>query len=263
MCQNPPHLNFPSSTRNPGIMYQMSKPLNPDAQSFRPEQKALPTTVSLCRTQPPLSLPPPLPAWSVLPGYHDGPNFSYPLAAPYGSYGPVFYDICSQPQPVYGFSISVGLSGENSGVEKGQEKVRGDLDVYETSVCGKKVGRELKGRILGPRFSRRKPTMNCREKVWMPKNGGSAISERNGASEGKSGGVLPFPPVVRKDVRSGSANCQTMNIHHHFNRSKSCDQKSGGLGRIIPFPATVDELISSEKTTVMIKNIPNQFRWVL
>jgi hypothetical protein len=224
----------------------MATPLNPNAQAFRPEKNTLAiTTFGLFHPHPHpqplplLPLPPLSQAWPAVPAaFRDVPNYRYP---PAGSYGEYFYDSCSQPEPVY-----YGLSNSEQ-AEMGFQKLKG-VEVYETFGCGERVERGPRCQVRTPRISYRKPTtVNCREKVWIPKK------------DGKSGGVRH---TVHEITLSGSNIVVNKNIPNEFQRGKSW-KKNSDRARIIPFPATVDEFIRSKKTTVMIKNIPHHFKWAL
>ncbi|XP_059437049.1 protein terminal ear1 homolog [Corylus avellana] len=184
----------------------MSKPLNPNAQSFHPEKEALAITFAFSRRQPQQLLLPLLPlsqAWPPVPAFlPDGPC---------GPYGQVIYDAGAQPEPI--------------------QKLKGP-EVFE------RVDRGPRCQVQRPRLLNRKASsVNCRGKVWIPKKEGKSCV---------SNGVLPFPPVL-----------EVMN--NNFHRGNSSKTMNAAPARIIHFPSTLDEVISSDKTTVMIKNIPNQF----
>jgi hypothetical protein len=203
----------------------MSKPLNPNAQSFCPVTKAVAITFAVSRRQPQPLLLPLLPlseAWPPVPAFHDLPNDIHLPDWPCGPYGQVIYDAGAQPQPVYE-------------AEMGFQKLKGP-EVLESFGRGERVGREPGCRVQRPRLSNRKARVKCRGKVWIP----------------KKDGVLPFPPVL-----------EVMNKKFQMGNSSKKENGAPAPARIIHFPYTLDEVISSGKTTVMIKNIPNQFMWAL
>ncbi|KAF5442464.1 hypothetical protein F2P56_035118 [Juglans regia] len=239
----------PLSTRNHSGMNQRFSLLNPNAQSFWPEQKVIfPTIIGFSHPPPLPLLPSPFQSWQpVVSRFYDLSTYGYPLelAGPYGSYGSELYDTCSQPQPVYEVSDSVGCFGNDCEVETVAEKLRG-LALHETALgCGAKVDKRPRGRLLRPRFSRRKPTVSLRGKLWMPKKG--LKNSDMCASDGNSVGGVGVSRSASKDMDD------------QFRRVASY-KKSGGFGRIIPFPGMLEEVVSTDRTTVMIKNIPNQFK---
>lgn len=237
------------SARNHSGMNQRFSLLNPNAQSFWPEQKVLfPTIIGFSHPPPLPLLPSPFQSWQpVVYRFHDLSTYGYPLAGPYGSDGSVLYDTCSQPQPVYEVSNSVGCFGNDCEVETVAEKLNA-LEVQETFGCGVTVDRSPRGRLLRPRFSSRKSTVSRRGKLWMPKKG--LKNSDMCTSDGNSGGGV------------GGSRSACKDMDEQFRRGASY-KKSGGFGRIIPFPGMVEEVVSTERTTVMIKNIPNQFKWAL
>lgn len=231
----------PVSTQNPSGMNQPLSLLNPNAQSFWPEQKVFPTIVGFSHPPPLPLLPSPFQSWlPVVSGFQDLPTYGYPLAGPFELFGSVLYDAGSQPQPVYELSNSdVGCFGNDCGVDTVAEKLR-SLEVSQTFDCGVKLDRGPSGRLLRPRFSHRKSTVRRIGKLWMPKKG------LENSDKCTSDGI----------TRTRSA-CKVMDDQL---RRGDASKKRGSVGRIIPFPAMVEEVVTSDRTTVMIKNIPNQIK---
>ncbi|GMY06857.1 protein terminal ear1 like [Fagus crenata] len=232
---------FPLSTPN-----QRSNPLNPNAQSFQP---AFSTTIGLQLSHqlyhPQQLLPLALPfeqsqAWPLM-GFHFDPSYGHPgQAEPNGFCEAVFYDVDTQPQT--GYTVSKSEGGMVA------EKLR-DVEEYQTFGCGRKVDREPKGLVVGPRLvSQRKSPLNFRQKIWMPK--------KTCGGESGGDGLLPSPPFVHESTTNFNLKTKNMNMGNKLKRGISGIKR---FAPVVPFPTTIDEVQRSGITTVMIKNIPNQF----
>ena len=241
MCQKPEAMAFPLSTP-----HQRSNPLNPNAQSFQP---AFSTTLGLQLSHqlyhPQQLLPLALPfeqsqAWPLM-GFHFNPSYGHTgQAEPNGFCEAVFYDVDTQPQT--GYTVSKSEGGMVA------EKLR-YVEEYQTFGCGRKVDREPKGLVVVPRLvSQRKSPLNCRQKIWMPK--------KTCGGESGGDGLLPSPPFVHESTTNFNLKTKNMNMGNKLKMGISGIKRGAP---VVPFPTTIDEVQRSGITTVMIKNIPNQF----